>query len=31
MTFEVTFDTVGTFAYETTFQPDATGGVIVTN
>jgi uncharacterized surface protein with fasciclin (FAS1) repeats/plastocyanin len=28
-TFEVTFDTVGTFDYKTTFQPETTGRVIV--
>lgn len=31
MTFEVTFDTVGRFAYSTTFQPETTGQIIVTN
>jgi uncharacterized surface protein with fasciclin (FAS1) repeats/plastocyanin len=29
-TFEVTFDTVGSFEYKTTFQPETTGKVIVT-
>ena len=28
-TFEVTFDTVGEFAYETTFQPQVAGSIIV--
>ena len=30
-TFEVTFETVGTFNYKTTFQPETNGSVIVTN
>ncbi|MDD1700180.1 MAG: PKD domain-containing protein [Methanoregula sp.] len=29
-TFEVTFDTIGTFDYKTTFQPEITGRVFVT-
>ena len=28
--FEVTFDTVGTFEYKTTFQPETTGRIVVT-
>ncbi len=30
-TYEVTFDTVGTFNYETTFQPETTGSIMVTD
>jgi hypothetical protein len=30
-TYEVTFDTVGTFNYETIFQPETTGSIIVTD